>query len=142
MTAEINYSINQGGAVHHYRLIERQLTYWCDASEIEFRLDLRESQHAVTRRRSFHRLWYVGWLGVAAPLFTFGMIYVTEGVIAVEGTGWIHLGFFVAGTVLLILYRRPTMVYEVSTGRGDRLWIFIDPAQPGSAERLAEALRN
>jgi hypothetical protein len=142
VTAEIKYSTQHGGTAHHYRLADGQLTYWCGDSGLEFRLNLQPGECAVKPKWQFHRFWYVGLVGLSVPLFTFGMIYLKEGIIDVGGVGWFHLGILVAGAILLVVYRKPRRVYEVRTGRGDRLLILADPAQPGAAEYLAEAVRS
>jgi len=141
MNADITYATQQSGTVHHYRLAEGHLVYRCSNSELEFRLDLRKSEYAVKRTRHFSRFWYVGWVGVGFPLFTFGVIYLKEGVIDIGGSGWVHVGFLIVGVLLLIFCSRPVRVYEVRTGRGDRLRILADPTQPGMAERLVEAVK-
>lgn len=142
MIPEINYSTQWGGTDHRYRFTDGQLIYRCGDSQLEFRLDLRRADYTIKQTRKFHRFWWVGLAGVAFPLLTFGTIYLKERVIDVGEWAWIHGVFLVVGVLLLLYYRWSTRCYEVRTGRGDRLSIIADPAQPGSAEQLLGAIRQ
>jgi hypothetical protein len=139
-----NYSAQIGKTCLDYSLEEGTLRCWSRTEEaFSYQVNLEDPRVQIKRFRKFRTQFLVGLVGVAVPIWTFGVEFLASRHLNFHDLGtsaYPHYMFFVAGIVLSIAYRKPLRGYSITIGPKAGIVVWRDPKGRGDFDAFVSSI--
>lgn len=139
-----DYTTRIGKTVLEYTLEGRVLRCQCPSEPaLSHEMALDAPQVILKPIRKFRIQFQLGMLGVAIPIWTFGVIYIKERHLGLSNwSSYPHFAFFAIGVVLLLRYRRPLRGHLVTADKKTGINIWRDPDGNADFDGFISRLRT